>query len=46
MDLSADLGVGERIRVLRESRGMSRAVLAQLCGRGVDWLKKIESGDR
>lgn len=25
---------------------MSRAVLAQLCGRGVDWLKKIESGDR
>ncbi|WP_409471100.1 helix-turn-helix domain-containing protein [Streptomyces sp. HC307] len=46
MDLSAELGVGERIRVLRESRGMSRAALAQLCGRGVDWLKKIEAGDR
>lgn len=46
MDLSAELSVGERIRVLRESRGMSRAALAQLCGRGVDWLKKIESGDR
>ncbi|MEU6421121.1 helix-turn-helix domain-containing protein [Streptomyces spiralis] len=46
MDLSAELSVGERIRVLRESRGMSRAALAQLCGRGVDWLKKIECGDR
>ena len=46
MDLSAELSIGERIRVLRESRGMSRAALAQLCGRGVDWLKKIESGDR
>lgn len=46
MDLSPDLGVGERIRVLRESRGMSRPVLAQLCGRGTDWLKKIETGER
>jgi transcriptional regulator with XRE-family HTH domain len=34
--------MGERIRALREARGMSRAVLAQLCGRGPDWLKKIE----
>lgn len=25
---------------------MSRPVLAGLCGRGPDWLKKIESGDR
>lgn len=25
---------------------MSRPALAQLCGRGVDWLKKIESGER
>ncbi|MCA1220686.1 helix-turn-helix domain-containing protein [Streptomyces sp. 8L] len=46
MDLSDDLSMGERIRVLRESRGMSRAVLANLCGRGPDWLKKIESGER
>ncbi|KMS77717.1 hypothetical protein ACH49_19725 [Streptomyces leeuwenhoekii] len=46
MDLSSDLSVGERIRVLRESRGMSRPVLAQLCGRGTDWLKKIETGER
>ncbi|MGI3198456.1 helix-turn-helix domain-containing protein [Streptomyces sp. GTA36] len=46
MDLSGDLSVGERIRVLRESRGMSRPTLAQMCGRGPDWLKKIESGER
>ncbi|MFJ9573559.1 helix-turn-helix domain-containing protein [Streptomyces bacillaris] len=41
-----DLTTGERIRALRESRGMSRPVLAELCGRGPDWLKKIESGER
>jgi len=46
LDLSAELSVGERIRVLRESRGMSRAALAQLCGRSSDWLKKIETGER
>ncbi|MDQ0949346.1 transcriptional regulator with XRE-family HTH domain [Streptomyces phaeochromogenes] len=46
MDLPDDLSTGERIRVLRESRGMSRATLAQLCARGPDWLKKIESGER
>ncbi|MGW4561406.1 helix-turn-helix domain-containing protein [Streptomyces sp. NPDC004561] len=38
--------MGERIRALRESRGMSRAVLAGMCSRGPDWLKKIESGER
>ncbi|MFJ6572252.1 multiprotein-bridging factor 1 family protein [Streptomyces sp. NPDC091292] len=46
MDIPDDLSTGERIRALRESRGMSRPVLAQLCGRGPDWLKKIESGER
>lgn len=46
MELSDDLSMGERIRVLREQRGMSRPVLAGLCGRGPDWLKKIETGDR
>ncbi|MFH9403241.1 helix-turn-helix domain-containing protein [Streptomyces sp. NPDC017638] len=46
MDLTGNLSVGERIRVLRESRGMSRPTLAQLCGRGPDWLKKIETGER
>ncbi|MBD3546851.1 helix-turn-helix domain-containing protein [Streptomyces sp. JV180] len=44
--MDADLTTGERIRALRESRGMSRPVLAQLCGRGPDWLKKIETGER
>lgn len=46
MELSDELSVGERIKVLRESRGMSRVTLAQLCGRSADWLKKIESGER
>ncbi|MFG2284552.1 helix-turn-helix domain-containing protein [Streptomyces sp. NPDC048595] len=46
MDLSDELSTGERIRVLRESRGMTRATLANLCGRGPDWLKKIETGER
>lgn len=46
MELADDLSVGERIKVLRESRGMSRATLAQFCERGPDWLKKIESGER
>lgn len=46
MELSDDLSFGEKVKVLRESRGMSRATLAQLCDRGPDWLKKIESGER
>jgi len=37
---------GERIRHHRERLGMSRTVLAGLAGRGPDWLKKIERGDR
>jgi transcriptional regulator with XRE-family HTH domain len=45
-DTPEELSTGERIKALRESRGMSRAVLAGLCGRGSDWLKKIESGER
>ncbi|MEU1673397.1 helix-turn-helix domain-containing protein [Streptomyces roseifaciens] len=46
MDIPNDLGTGERIKLLRESRGITRPVLAGLCGRGTDWLKKIESGER
>lgn len=46
MEMSQELSPGERIRVLRESRGMSRPVLAQLCGRSAEWLKKIETGER
>lgn len=37
---------GERIRRLRERRGLTRAVLAGLCGRSPEWLKKIEGGER
>ncbi|OEV02065.1 hypothetical protein AN217_02000 [Streptomyces qinglanensis] len=45
-EFAESLNVGERVRALRTSRGMTRAVLAGLCGRGPDWLKKIESGER
>ncbi|GAA4619981.1 helix-turn-helix transcriptional regulator [Actinoallomurus vinaceus] len=44
--LPPELTPGERIRVLRERRGLSRPVLANLVGRGPDWLKKIERGER
>lgn len=40
------LTTGERIRLRREARGMSRAVVAGLVGRSPDWLKKIERGER
>ncbi|MGW2742389.1 helix-turn-helix domain-containing protein [Streptomyces sp. NPDC001450] len=46
MDPSGELSTGERIRMLRESRGLTREALAQMCGRSVEWLKKIESGER
>lgn len=46
MDTSDELSTGERIRMLRESRGLTRVALAQMCGRGADWLKKIETGER
>ncbi|MFI1677076.1 helix-turn-helix domain-containing protein [Streptomyces sp. NPDC020607] len=46
MDSQDELSLGERIQAIRESRGLSRPQLAQLCGRGPDWLKKIESGER
>jgi transcriptional regulator with XRE-family HTH domain len=46
VDIPEELSMGERIRALRESRGMSRPILAGMCGRGPDWLKKIESGER
>ncbi|GAA0660177.1 hypothetical protein GCM10010193_08880 [Kitasatospora atroaurantiaca] len=45
-DLSAELTTGERIRAIRERRGMTRAVTAGLVGRSSDWLKKIELGER
>ncbi|PYC87989.1 transcriptional regulator [Streptomyces tateyamensis] len=45
-DLPAELTTGERIRHVRERRGMSRNVTAGLVGRSADWLKKIENGER
>ncbi|MFE0462407.1 helix-turn-helix domain-containing protein [Kitasatospora sp. NPDC058965] len=45
-ELPEELSTGERVRVLRERRGMTRPVLAGLVGRSTDWLKKIESGER
>lgn len=46
MDTFTELRIGERVQHLREQRGMSRPVLAGLCGRSSDWLKQIESGKR
>ncbi|RGD56926.1 XRE family transcriptional regulator [Kitasatospora xanthocidica] len=45
-DLPEELTPGERIRIMRERRGMTRPVLAGLVGRSTDWLKKIENGER
>ena len=46
MEMPADFTTGERIRYLRERRGMTRAVLANLVGYSSDWLKRIEAGQR
>jgi transcriptional regulator with XRE-family HTH domain len=46
MSLDPTLPVGRRIQLLRERRGLSRAVVAGLCGRSESWLKKIEQGTR
>jgi transcriptional regulator with XRE-family HTH domain len=46
MDLDPSLPVGRRIKLLRERRGLSQAVVAGLCGRSESWLKKIEQGTR
>ena len=39
-------GIGNRLYLLRESRGLSRATIADLLGFGVDQYGKIESGQR
>lgn len=46
MVLDPSLPVGKRIKLKRERRGLSRAVVAGLCGRSESWLKKIEQGTR
>jgi transcriptional regulator with XRE-family HTH domain len=40
------LSVGERIAFYRYRRQMTQAMLAELMGRSVDWLSKIERGER
>ncbi|THV43463.1 helix-turn-helix domain-containing protein [Glycomyces buryatensis] len=46
VDELAGKPVGERIRIIRDRRGMTRPVVAGLVGKSPDWLKKIESGER
>jgi transcriptional regulator with XRE-family HTH domain len=45
-EVTGELTTGERVRILRERRGMSRDVLAGLVGRSAGWLRKIESNER
>jgi transcriptional regulator with XRE-family HTH domain len=41
---TAVLTVGQRIRYLRERRGMTREILAGLVGKSASWLKAVETG--
>lgn len=38
------LTIGQRIKYLRERRGMTREVLAGLVGKSESWLKQVENG--
>lgn len=38
------LTLGQRVKYLRERRGMTREVLAGLVGKSVSWLKGVETG--
>jgi transcriptional regulator with XRE-family HTH domain len=46
LDDLAGKRTGERIQILRERRGLTRAVLAGLVGMSASWLKGIERGTR
>jgi transcriptional regulator with XRE-family HTH domain len=46
MDDSEQLKTGDRIRIRRQNAGMSRSTLGGMCGRGEDWVKKIETNKR
>jgi transcriptional regulator with XRE-family HTH domain len=46
LDELAGKRTGERIQILRERRGLTRAVLAGLVGMSPSWLKGIERGTR
>lgn len=45
-DDTTQMTVGERVRALRERRGMSRAALGGLVGRSEEWVKKVERNER
>ncbi|MGH3622361.1 MAG: helix-turn-helix domain-containing protein [Sciscionella sp.] len=44
VDELAGKGVGERIQIVRQRRGKTRAVVAGLVGRSEGWLKRVEKG--
>jgi transcriptional regulator with XRE-family HTH domain len=46
LDDLAGKRTGERIRILRDRKGLSRRVLAGLVGKSPEWLKGIETGRR
>jgi transcriptional regulator with XRE-family HTH domain len=46
LDDLAGKRTGERIRILRERKGLTRPTLAGLVGKSASWLKGIETGRR
>ena len=38
------LSIGERVELRRRQRGLSRSVVAGLCGRSAEWLRQVEHG--
>lgn len=44
VDELAGKPIGERIQILRQRQGKTRAVVAGLAGRSEGWLKKVEKG--
>lgn len=36
--------IGERLELRRRQRGLSRSVVAGLCGRSAEWLRQVERG--
>jgi transcriptional regulator with XRE-family HTH domain len=46
MEQRENPSIGDRIRILRQRRGLTQVTLAAMCGRGEDWIKRIESGKR
>lgn len=43
-DLAEPIAFGERLRILRTRRGMTRETLAGLVGMGPEWVKAVERG--